>query len=102
MICPKCGKIFKDLGCYNRHVAGHEGDKPLKECDLCDYRGNTRNLYQHKINVHEERQFSCKNCEKMFATKSNLNKHFKMEHEFQNHKSHVCATCGKQLSSKQR
>ena len=56
------------MGSFNRHLKTHE-DNILKESDQCDYRGNTKNLYQHK---------------------------------FQSHKSHVCTTCGKQLSSKTR
>ena len=102
MICSICGMIFKDNGSFNRHVNDHSVDNVQKKCDVCEYVGNAKNLYQHKQNKHEQKQMSCNNCEKKFTTKSNLNRHIKKDHEFQEHKSHVCSSCGKQLSSKQK
>ena len=66
MICPTCGVIFKDQGSFSRHVNSHDDEKAKKNCELCDYVGNSKNLYQHRINAHDQKQLCCKNCEKLF------------------------------------
>ena len=55
MICPTCGVIFKDQVSFRRHVNSHDNEEAKNNCDFCDYVGNSKNLYQHKINAHAQR-----------------------------------------------
>lgn len=68
-------------------------------CDLCGKSCINRHQYLwHIREYHQEKRFSCGQCDKKFAQKAGLNKHVKVMHERSS--SVTCDICGNVSSLK--
>lgn len=95
-VCEECGKSFKGVSAFKRHLSVHTGDKPFV-CDQCGRSFRLKHfLKSHKERHLEGRSYSCSDCEKTFNCKESLYLHTKI------HKgdlAYTCKFCNKTLIS---
>ncbi|KFO84601.1 Transcriptional repressor scratch 2, partial [Buceros rhinoceros silvestris] len=76
--CPTCGKAYVSMPALAMHVLTHN----LKhKCDVCGKAFSRPWLLQGHMRAHMQthsafKHYKCKQCEKTFALKSYLNKHY--------------------------
>ncbi|XP_059622310.1 zinc finger protein OZF-like [Phlebotomus argentipes] len=113
-VCPHCGKTFKWIFAYSRHLKIHFDDgKKLFKCGSCgkSYRFE-RYLKFHEKNVHKKQErFLCKWCNREFVSQAELLAHWKTHSEgvfFSDTNTNIskivsdlqCSECGKIFSSR--
>ena len=121
VLCPVCGKAFRNESDVRDHFVNHTGEKPYK-CDVCQKSfGFRTSLYHHKKRAHvqeiergetvldmkqikyKERIgipkenigiYPCSICDKQFYSAENLHIHFLRFHEeSQAKQTYLCNTC---------
>nr|AAI53425.1 Zgc:110821 [Danio rerio] len=95
LICPQCGRSFKNSVTLKRHMMIHNGEKPHK-CLHCE----KRFIHSGQLKIHErihtgEKPYQCSHCEKSFSDSGNLKKH---ERTHTGEKPYHCTDCGKNFS----
>jgi KRAB domain-containing zinc finger protein len=93
--CSTCGKHFLTTSALKIHMAVHIENKPF-QCERCDKRFTIKYyLKDHMNSVHNtgEKQYKCSfhGCERDFATRDYLNRHFKRHFQRINF---PCDQCG--------
>lgn len=97
-VCRFCGKAFGSKSGVLQHEKTHRDEGPYKCCGKVFF--SNANKTRHSCNVHgEEKQFQCSNCDKKFATKTDMERHKKREGgDFKFN----CDICGAKESSKDK
>ncbi|XP_018095565.1 gastrula zinc finger protein XlCGF26.1-like isoform X2 [Xenopus laevis] len=97
LICPSCGKNFRNQQKLKIHLAIHNGERPFT-CTDCGKGFAAKRLLRIHLQVHTgERPFSCKECGKTFARRSHLYTHRKVH---TGEKPYICTECGKSFARK--
>ncbi|VEN59814.1 unnamed protein product [Callosobruchus maculatus] len=108
--CETCGKGFNDALLAKEHHNEHLGIKPFV-CVVCEKSFTfSRYLYTHQVRSHRvgiEGQLlpnQCFYCNKVFSKVETLEKHYKQRHlnTAPHEKKHLCDTCGKGFSQKNK
>ena len=74
-VCPICGKASTKL--YEHMQAAHSAESKF-HCDMCEYKGKTKELLKRHKMIHidpEDRPFRCEVCGKGFLFSDKLKKH---------------------------
>merc|ERR1719186_1743818 len=72
-VCPKCSKTFDDKSNFNRHVLNHENI--TYQCTQCEKTYENKASFVRHQKVHDQtKAFSCKMCDKVLSSKTNLEK----------------------------
>lgn len=111
-MCDTCGKGFNDQVLFKEHDNEHLGIKPFS-CIVCSKSFTySRYLFTHQVRSHRvgiEGQLlpnQCPVCHKVFSKVVTLQKHFGERHIKNPHlphvKKHLCDTCGKGFSQKNK
>jgi uncharacterized Zn-finger protein len=94
-LCAKCGTSFATAFSLSRHMERKHAPRPV----VCTWNGctktfvNYQQLQKHVNTAHEKvKQFSCKECNKMFADEGTADPH---KHACS---AYPCETCGKQFA----
>ena len=90
--CPHCQLVFKTKARLDKHVKWVHEKTP---CELCGEL--VGNLSRHMINVHENQKWPCPQCESVFKSKDQLQKHNKRVHE-----KTPCEQCGELVGNLSR
>ena len=78
--CPKCDKVCKSRHKLEIHMIDHTKDKVLTfECKECGKLFGTKSILQNHQGVHNP--IKCDHCEKTFAQKAGLIYHIKSVHD---------------------
>ena len=84
VLCTKCGKGPKDfttLKSYHDHLQTHIKELVPVECPICFKTFSRKQVLKvHTQTIHNGENFKCTQCDKVFAQKSNLDRH-KKTHE---------------------
>ncbi|XP_077170659.1 uncharacterized protein LOC143826029 [Paroedura picta] len=92
LVCPDCGRAFKQRADVRRHRYVHTKEKPYA-CQLCDKRfGHPSNLHSHLRTHSGERPYKCQECGKAFTQSCNLRTHLQIH---SGSKPFSCCVCGK-------
>ncbi|KAK2145274.1 hypothetical protein LSH36_690g00008 [Paralvinella palmiformis] len=92
--CEKCDKIFPKWGQYNRHMKGHEEDKPYC-CTKCPATYNIEDNLKLHMALHQTGSPQCPDCGKKFSRIASLKAHI-MLHEKE--ESLICPECGDEFA----
>ncbi|XP_058443583.1 zinc finger protein 3 homolog [Malaya genurostris] len=112
--CLDCGRIFKDLANYHRHVKTHNDSENGYVCQICDKRfQSTNDLRYHLDLVHDEKrskrpareletdtesnEHKCFRCDKVFSSPANLKVHILAHSDTKI----ICDICGSAFRTKQ-
>ena len=96
--CIHCGKIFNQMGNWQRHVAAmHEGVR--LQCDQCPMLFKDKRALVHHSWTHGAPQFPCPQCDAAFRMPVNLDNHIKVEHE-KGESILRCDQCDKEFATK--
>jgi len=80
LMCKSCDETFSTIEAKRDHYkAMHEGDEDENECPYCHKQFTRKySVKSHIQNVHEKKKpFKCEECDKKFATGSQLRMHQK-------------------------
>ena len=90
--CTKCGKIYRDKRCFNKHITDCLNDTSY-QCQTCGvkYKSHTR-YYNHTLKC---KSLICEICNKKFSTKQMLDKHIE-----RGCGTFPCKNCGKTFLSR--
>ncbi|KAG5871593.1 hypothetical protein JTB14_022697 [Gonioctena quinquepunctata] len=123
--CEECKKVFYDRALYTKHIKEHNANKAV-ECEYCQKKfDKAKNLSEHirlqhkqdeekkkchicgkefinnallknHVKIHDK-CFKCPHCDRLFASRYNLETHSVTHSGAKNHK---CTTCEKSFSTK--
>ena len=104
--CELCSEEFPDVLMLKVHIRNVHGGKkkekldskntPKIKCEKCNKLFRDTHYPKHVALRHQEGDFMCEQCAKVFNTKYNLNGHVKTVHGENTHKA--CKICGKMLT----
>ena len=86
VICPQCGKLLSNNKSLNRHINRVHLKLLHFTCDLCDYRGCSKNHIRRHVNIHMDKSqrevFICyePGCAYQCYTPHSLNEHRRYKH----------------------
>ena len=95
-VCHICAKPFYEKNNFNIHMINAHGIGERKfKCDKCDKSFATKYILNKHYESHHARTtlYQCDQCPKTFWLKSYLDTHVKMMHE--NYRPHKCDICQK-------
>ena len=76
--CEVCGKEYKKKRNMRDHAKSHFKDpnivEPKFKCDICQQSFNTKQTYNHHLNLHAKK-FECEECGKIFGNTRNFERH---------------------------
>lgn len=78
--CVTCGKKFNNSSNYKVHKYSHNSEKNIP-CKYCKKMFKNQDSLRSHYVLHEGKLFSCRVCEKTFATHTLLNYHIRKKHE---------------------
>jgi len=110
--CPFCGKEFRNVSPYEKHLLDHQDPMGFKnmqsksktassslECSHCPKQFTTvKQLKDHQKTHSASNQFSCDKCDKKFSLRSTLTNHLKSHDESSRVRRFVCDLCKKVFS----
>ena len=84
--CGECGELFTNTDTLYDHMgAEHNENSQALTCDKCPFEcGSPAVLNKHKLECHVDHK--CFQCDNVFTSEENLNKHFGTHHS----KEHPC------------
>ena len=83
VICPTCGKKFRNKESYVRHERTVHTENKLKAhiCQTCGRGFNARKMYEDHLNVHTgEKPYKCPHCSACFASVGTYYGHIRSVH----------------------
>lgn len=93
-ICDICGKKFKSKPAFVKHYDEHQGIvEPAAQCSICGAWLKNRYSLKVHLTIHEDTEFSCDICGKIFQTKKNLSRHKGYWHRLE--RNLKCSYCDK-------
>ena len=92
---PNPSKEYRRKTALKLHMeVTHEKDKEYK-CKNCDKIFTHKNyLSEHMKRIHEKNEFECSECKKIFSAKDDLQRHMKFIHHH-TYTTEACSFCGK-------
>ncbi|XP_076438045.1 uncharacterized protein LOC143277164 [Babylonia areolata] len=94
VLCPHCGKVFKNKDCLNTHMTYHNKDSPFP-CPLCPKAFKNKACLRQHMLFHGEKTQQCEICGAKFYRKVGLRRHM------QKHtgKEFACEECTRRFFS---
>ena len=89
--CLECDKWFPTTHLFDQHNQMHSNNHPYK-CSRCGKNFVTSNCLLLHLNVHGEKKFACRTCDKAFIRKAHLEAH---ERIHSNIRPYKCTDCNK-------
>lgn len=97
--CNYCSRTYTHLFLLERHVKTSHNEKPHVKCDYCSnvYKRRSSLNYHlrttHNVDSNQPITFTCTICNKIFAHKDNLTRHYKLHKNEKDFKCNVCGKC---------
>ena len=89
--CPKCHYKSTMMSTLNRHIKGHDNERPFS-CYICKKGFQTQRIQMNHENRHLGiRPYQCKTCSSKFTTGGELFRHTQYKHS--NEKAYHCTEC---------
>ena len=73
--CDICGRYSKTAAALKQHKINLHSPHEIESCPYCGYSGKKSQVKFHIEQNHNERKFSCNECDKQFISKKKLEQH---------------------------
>ncbi|XP_066918992.1 uncharacterized protein [Clytia hemisphaerica] len=95
--CRYCNIVLESETEYVVHMKTHSDTIPLYVCYICDKQlGSVQQLTRHILSHPDELNFHCKECNKSFTHRTQLNHHMAVHSS----RPYTCKECGKKFAHK--
>ena len=98
--CSQCGEKFKSEEDLGRHMRKEHQPAGPFFCELCGHKSPRPERHLRHMEIHNERNIQCDQCEKMFKSESYLERHQLATHTHDSERPHKCETCGRGFATK--